>query len=92
MNNQPPDPRRCADIKYFSMFGQGVKCICKHFWWDCGPIDPSGENPGEFKEICCTSTGNIERITMGVINHTAKRGCCCWKPCFDDTGSVEDEE
>lgn len=80
-----PDPRRCADIEYFSMYGGGVKCICDHFWWDHGPLDESGETTNKmYTTIACTQSGNIERITMGVINHTAKRGCCCWKPCFDE--------
>lgn len=76
------DPRRCADIEYFSMWSSnGIKCICKHFWWDCGPIDESEETTSDmYKTIGCTCSGNIERITMGVVNHTAKRGCCCWKP------------
>ena len=84
------DPRRCADIKYISMFGTGVKCICKYFWWDCGPIDESGETPGEYKELACWATGDLERIPMGVIKHTALRGCCCWKPCFDKEESDDD--
>jgi hypothetical protein len=78
------DPRRCADIEYMSMYGSGVKSRCGHFWWDCGPIDPAGEILGEYKELACESTGRLERITMGVINHTAIRGCCSWKPCFDE--------
>jgi hypothetical protein len=79
------DPRRCADIEYISMWGGGITCICGNFWWDCGPIDESGEiTTKEYKNICCTASGKIERIGMNIIKHTAKRGCCCWKPCFEE--------
>lgn len=79
------DPRRCADIEYFSMFGTGVNCICGHFWWDYGPLDESGETTSAmYTNLACTSSGSLDRITRGVINHTAKRGCCRWKPCFDE--------
>lgn len=91
MKDFKKDPRRCADIEYISMYGHGVKCICKYFWWDCGPIDESGETPGEYKELACWATGDLERISMGVIKHTALRGCCCWKPCLDEDNEDEDE-
>lgn len=83
------DPRRCADIKYISMYGGGVKCICKYFWWDCGPIDESGEIPGEYTSLMCMY--DDKRLTMGIINHTALRGCCCWKPCFDSEEFEDDD-
>ena len=76
------DPRRCADITHWSLFGTGITPICKHFWWDCGPIDEMADKVKYYKEICCTISGKIERIGMGVVNHTAKCGCCCWKPEF----------
>ena len=80
-----PDPRRCADIEYISVWGGGVKCVCGNFWWDCGPIDEGGETSNKmYKEICCTCTGKIERIGMGVVKSTAIRGCCSWKPVFDE--------
>ena len=78
------DPRRCADIEYISMRGNGVKCKCGHFWWDCGPKDELADHIEYYKEICCTATGDIERISMGVVKSTAIRGCCAWKPCFDE--------
>jgi len=78
------DPRRCADIEYFSMSGGGIKCICEHFWWDYGPLDEMESPTKYYKEICCTVSRKIERIGMSVVKHTAKRGCCCWKPCFDE--------
>jgi len=77
-----PDPRRCADIKYFSMFGDGVICQCEYFWWDCGPKDESGEKPGEYVDIRCQK--DDRKLTMGIIDHTSRRGCGSWKPCFDE--------
>jgi hypothetical protein len=77
-----PDPRRCADIRYFSMWGDGVICRCGNFWWDCGPKDESGEIPGDYVDIVCMK--DDKRLTMGIINHTALRGCCSWKPYFEE--------
>ncbi len=80
-----PDPRRCADIEYISMWGTGIKCICGHFWWDCGPIDESEETTTKmYKTLGCTCTGKIEKINMSIVKSTAIRGCCSWKPEFEE--------
>lgn len=82
-----PDPRRCADVKYFSMYGGGVIYRCGNFWYDCGPKDESGEIPGKYVDIRCMH--DDKTLTIGVINHTALRGCCCWKPYFGEEVDFE---
>jgi hypothetical protein len=88
-STESPDPRRCADIRYFSMWGGGVDYRCGFFWYDCGPKDESGEIPGEYVEIICMK--DDRKLTMGIIDHTARRGCCCWKPCFEDIDAEENK-
>jgi len=80
-----PDPRRCADIRYFSMDGSGIYCRCKYFWWDYGPLDEISCEHKFYTNIACCCSGKLEHITMGIIKHTSNRGCCMWKPEFEAT-------
>jgi len=72
--------KRCADYEgKISMYSK-VYPVCKFFWFDCGPKDPSGEVPGQYRLLACSCDGEMKEITMGVINHTARRGCCSFEP------------
>jgi len=57
--------------------GEGVAFRCDYFWWDSGPKDESGDNPGEYVDLWCQKDG--KKLTMGILEHTARRGCCSWK-------------
>jgi len=39
--------------------------------------DESGDNPGEYVDLWCQKDG--KKLTMGILEHTARRGCCSWK-------------
>lgn len=79
-----PDPRRCADVEYFGAYGSGVVCKCGFFWWDIGPRDEYADDYREFVAIMCMK--DDKPLTMGIIQHTARRGCCSWKPEFETKG------
>ena len=82
MNKEDLDPRRCADIGHFSIWGSDVSCKCGHFWWDCGPKDEYNDDYSPRTVLMCMK--DDKPLTMGMINHTARHGCCCWKPEFED--------
>lgn len=73
-------PMRCADYEGTIAMYYLPTCICKFFWYDCGPKDLTGEVKGQYRILGCTCNGNIAPITLGVINHTARRGCCKFEP------------
>lgn len=77
-----PDPRRCADVEYFSLYGSGVICQCGYFWWDVEPRDEYNDDYRERVTLMCMK--DDKPLTSGIIKHTALRGCCSWKPKFEE--------
>jgi hypothetical protein len=68
-------PMRCCD----NYLEDPIKCICRYFWWDAGPLDESGETTTDwYRSYACQR--NDRSLKPCGIKHTQVHGCVGFMP------------